>query len=559
MSTSRSRLRSPSLAVVALAATLTLLVPGALVAHADGLETPPGAEAVAVASGEPGGDLVEVAEPVEITDPVEAAEPQVEAVEPVEPADLSEIAEPAVGTTAGSVDDPAQELVDELTDEPAHDPSDEPVDVTATDPAAPPVDESDPATAGVQLPAVPLSLVGENLPVVTQDDYFVIAPGATLAIAAPGILDNDSDPEDDPFVAQQGSFTTWLGNTGYIGPNGEFGFTAASGFSGTDTITYFTQDAGHGGTVGTIYVTVQEQVDPNENHWPSPEDDYYTTPKNETLVMPSHLGVLVNDIDEDGDAITTQAKSGMPTTEGGTVWIDADGSFGYTPPLNFTGTDWFSYIAFDTFGGASWSSVQIGVTGTGTVPGGPNLPPVAGEDHYVVADGHTLVVDAAHGVLLNDSDPDGGSVTLTPGTTSSQIGVSVDIAADGSFAYTPKPGTWGDDYFSYTITDEAGLTTMGFASFEVAPFVPVEEPPTTDPGTVVPVVGGTDPSLPSPESPAPTAVTTVSAPPTRDENDDTGLASTGFGTTAPLAGGLGLLLLGAVGVVLAVRRRAGRS
>ncbi|MDN4639841.1 Ig-like domain-containing protein [Agreia sp. PsM10] len=556
MSTSRSRLRPPSLAVVALAATLALLVPGALVAHADDLETPSDAAAVAVASGEPGGDLVEAAEPAEVTDPVEAGAP-VEAAEPAKPAEPAGIAEPV------DIADPADEVVDEGPAEPATELIDEAIDEPAGEPVVPPVAENDPASADEQAPAAALSLVAENLPVVTQDDYYVIAPGATLAIGAPGILGNDSDPEDDPFVAQQGSFTTWLGNTGYIGPNGEFGFTAAAGFTGTDTITYFTQDAGHGGTEGTIYVTVQEQVDPTENHWVSPADDYYTTPKNETLVIPSHLGVLANDIDDDGDVITTQAKIGMPTNEGGSVWIDADGSFGYTPPMGFTGTDWFSYIAYDTFGGASWASVQIGVTGTGTVPGGPNLPPVAGEDHYVIADGHTLVVDAAHGLLLNDSDPDGGYVTLLPETTTTQIGVSVDVAADGSFAYTPKPGTWGDDYFSYTITDEAGLTTLGFASFEVAPFVPVEEPPTTDPGTVVPIVGGgTGPSLPSPpspEDPAPTTIATGSATSTRDENDDTGLASTGFGTTAPLAGGLGLLLLGAVGLVLAVRRRAGRS
>ena len=553
MSSSRSRLRQPSLAAVALAATLALLVPGALVAHADDLEAPTSAEAATAASGEPVG-VVQPAEAVEVVEPAEVVEGQ----EPVAAADPMDVTEPAAETVPESVDGPAEEVVAETVTEP--------VVESTVDPAVPPVVENEPAAAADQALAAPVLLVGENLPVVTEDDYYVIAPGATLAIAAPGILGNDSDPEGDPFVAQQGAFTTWLGNTGYIGPNGEFGFTATAGFSGTDTITYYTQDAGHGGTEGTIYVTVQEQVDPTENHWPSPVDDYYTTPKNESLVMPSHLGMLANDIDDDGDVITTKATSGMPTSEGGSVWVDADGSFGYTPPMDFVGTDWFSYIAYDTFGGASWSSVQIGVTGTGTVPGGPNLPPVAGEDHYVIPDGHTLVVDAAHGVLLNDSDPDGSFVTLTPETTTTQIGVSVDIAADGSFAYTPKPGTWGDDYFSYTITDEAGLTTMGFASFEVAPFVPVVEPPTTDPATVVPVVGGgadpslpSLPSLPSPVAPAPAAVAAASESSTRDENDYSGLASTGLGTTVPLAGGLGLLLLGAVGLVLAIRRRAGKS
>ena len=155
MSTSRSRLRSPSLAVVALAATLTLLVPGALVAHADGLETPPGAEAVAVASGEPGGDLVEVAEPVEPAEPAEA----------VDTADPADIVDPADAVEPADETEPAVEPVAESAGEPTAEPAGE----TVAEPAAETVVESateplvDPGTADEQAPAATLSLVGRNL------------------------------------------------------------------------------------------------------------------------------------------------------------------------------------------------------------------------------------------------------------------------------------------------------------------------------------------------------------------------------------------------------------
>jgi VCBS repeat-containing protein len=54
--------------------------------------------------------------------------------------------------------------------------------------------------------------------------------------------------------------------------------------------------------------------------------------------------VLANDTDPDGDALTAQLAS---STANGTVSLQSDGSFTYTPNAGFTGDDSFSYTASD--------------------------------------------------------------------------------------------------------------------------------------------------------------------------------------------------------------------
>ena len=69
---------------------------------------------------------------------------------------------------------------------------------------------------------------------------------------------------------------------------------------------------------------------------------------------------------------------------------------------------------------------------------------------YAANEGTTLNV-AAPGVLGNDSDPDGNSLTVASNTQPANGTATVN--SDGSFTYTPAAGFFGSDSFSYTATD----------------------------------------------------------------------------------------------------------
>ncbi|MGH3659241.1 MAG: Ig-like domain-containing protein, partial [Micromonosporaceae bacterium] len=112
------------------------------------------------------------------------------------------------------------------------------------------------------------------------------------------------------------------------------------------------------------------------------------------------------------------------------------------------------------------------VTAGVTTQPGPNSPPVATDDAYSTDYQTPLTVDAP-GVLGNDTDNDGG--TLTAGNASNPAGGSVTLNGDGSFTYTPDAGATGPDTFTYTVTDDHGATDTGTVTITVGPPPPLPE------------------------------------------------------------------------------------
>jgi VCBS repeat-containing protein len=79
------------------------------------------------------------------------------------------------------------------------------------------------------------------------------------------------------------------------------------------------------------------------NHYPSALDDSYSTYQNIVLSIVAP-GVLANDTDEDGDLLSAVLVNGPAY---GTLTLNVDGSFIYTPAANYAGTDSFAYKVKD--------------------------------------------------------------------------------------------------------------------------------------------------------------------------------------------------------------------
>ena len=91
---------------------------------------------------------------------------------------------------------------------------------------------------------------------------------------------------------------------------------------------------------------------------PVAADDAYNTDVNTPLNI-SAPGVLSNDTDADGDTLTAILAS---TVSHGTLTLNADGSFSYTPSARFNGTDSFTYKASDGVAQSNAATVTIMVT-----------------------------------------------------------------------------------------------------------------------------------------------------------------------------------------------------
>ncbi|MDQ1437269.1 MAG: large repetitive protein, partial [Acidimicrobiaceae bacterium] len=95
-----------------------------------------------------------------------------------------------------------------------------------------------------------------------------------------------------------------------------------------------------------------------------------------------------------------------------------------------------------------------------------NVAPSAVNDAYAAVEDVPLVVSAGAGVLGNDTDSDGD--TLSAAIKTGPAHGAVSLAPNGSFTYTPAPDFNGADAFTYTASDPYGGTGTAAVALTVA-------------------------------------------------------------------------------------------
>lgn len=193
---------------------------------------------------------------------------------------------------------------------------------------------------------------------------------------------------------------------------------------------------------------------------PVGNDDTYSTNEDTTLTVNAAAGVLANDTDADFDPLTASLVSGVSN---GTLTFNPDGSFTYVPNANFFGTDSFVYMVDDGTGGTDTATATITVLSQNDLP-------VAVNDAYSTDEDVTLTVNAANGVLNNDTDVENDPLTAVLGTNVSNG--TLTFNADGSFTYVPDPGFIGVDSFTYFANDGTGNSNEATVLITVGMIVP---------------------------------------------------------------------------------------
>jgi len=181
---------------------------------------------------------------------------------------------------------------------------------------------------------------------------------------------------------------------------------------------------------------------------PTVSDDAYSVPRGGTLNI-SAPGVLSNDVAE-GDAAMFAIVASSPAH--GVLTLSTDGSLSYVHGGGPAANDSFTYRANSGGAESAPSTVTISVVDGAGGPG-----PVATNDSYATNEDLPLDVDAAHGVLANDSgspaDPLSASVVDGPAKG------TLALHGDGSFTYIPQPDVWGTDSFVYKVSGASGSST----------------------------------------------------------------------------------------------------
>lgn len=252
------------------------------------------------------------------------------------------------------------------------------------------------------------------------------------ALASGGSDYGNSLAQINHTVTQSGAFTLVVA-------------TADSGYDATGDYTVRVQIAG--GVCGTVPTTVA---------------DAHSTSINTPLTIAAP-GVLANDNSNGGGAMTAQLVTNVTS---GSLALNANGSFTFTPAAGFTGTASFTYRAVNGAGAGNVATVTI------TVGGGV---PTTVSDSYSTNEGTPLSI-AAPGVLSNDNSNSGGALSAQLVTTTTN-GILA-LAADGSLSYTPNSGFSGTDTFTYRAVNSVGPGNTAGTTITVTPTPTGPQPPT---------------------------------------------------------------------------------
>jgi len=258
-------------------------------------------------------------------------------------------------------------------------------------------------------------------------------------------------------------------------------FTPTGNYHGAAGFTYNVTDTGDGGSAAIMVgpTVVNITVDPVND---TPVASGTTLVTDEDVVVEVDLRTLVTDVETADDALIFSVGGASH----GAVTLLGDGHTArFMPTANYNGAASFTYNVTDTGDGTA-PATTVGPTTINVTVNPVNDAPVGVADTYYAQVNGTLNVDAASGVLANDTDVEGTPLTATLGTTT-QHGL-LDFETDGSFTYTPETDYTGDDTFTYTASDgslPSGVTTVTIHVMANNPPDAVNDGYTTDEDTAL--------------------------------------------------------------------------
>jgi gliding motility-associated-like protein len=252
------------------------------------------------------------------------------------------------------------------------------------------------------------------------------------------VLSNDGDPENNSLSISISPVSGPSHGNLVINSDGTYNYIPDLNFNGTDNFIYKICDNGSPSQCSTAQVTIT--IVP-VNDAPIAIADDASVSEHQVL---NGTSVLANDSDPDGDplSINTTAET---APQHGSLKINADGTYVYTPNAGYSGDDSFVYRICDNAVSAGCSNAKVTIHVKEI-----NDPPVAVSDQAVMNEDEIL---QGSSLLSNDSDPEGNTFSIDTNPVISPTHGQVTIRPNGTFTYTPSADFNGNDSFTYRICD----------------------------------------------------------------------------------------------------------
>ncbi|HRA48183.1 MAG TPA: Ig-like domain-containing protein, partial [Thermomicrobiales bacterium] len=230
-------------------------------------------------------------------------------------------------------------------------------------------------------------------------------------------------------VNQPGRGRTWS-----VG-NGSITYEPGANVTGADVFTYTAYDANGALYTATVSVAITGTPTAVEAR-----DDSVTTSED----TPLWLAPAANDANSAGGPWVNVTLMDLP--QHGSAMLGTDGSVTYTPALDWSGTDTFTYSSSDATTSDS-ATVSITVNPVADVP-----RPL--DDAVLINQGEMAEID----ILANDLDPDGGQFDAVA-VGQAQVGTATWDPGARMLNYSAPADFAGMDQFTYTVENRTGQAT----------------------------------------------------------------------------------------------------
>jgi VCBS repeat-containing protein len=283
-----------------------------------------------------------------------------------------------------------------------------------------------------------------NTPAAVADSY-TASRNATLNVAVPGVLENDTDPQSDSLTAVQTSGTAH--GSLALNSDGSFTYTPTTGYSGPDSFQYQATDGYFASNVATVTLTVA-----NDPPVISEENPVSVSMSEDS--SPTAFDLTLHATDANLDTLTWSLLS-APTHGNAHAAGSGDTlSPTYTPDPDFNGSDSFEVQVVDGFGGTDIITVEV------------TVDPVNDDPVITEGDATSVTMDedgdpTAFDLTLNATDIDNAPAELSWSISSDPAHGTAGVEASGgsvSVTYTPNADYNGLDSFEVQVNDGAGGT-----------------------------------------------------------------------------------------------------
>ncbi len=294
---------------------------------------------------------------------------------------------------------------------------------------------------------------------IARDDSVTARVGDAIDIA---VLDNDIQPDGSTVTLDPRLVTSGGPNSGLLFVSGSVLRFLAPTHTGDFTATYQIANSSGQTAQASVTIAVREPL-LSTNTPPVPLTVTARVFAGQTV----RIAIALNGIDPNGDSVSLLGLASNP--ERGSVTAVGDNYFDYLAGDYSAGTDQFGYTVVDALGARAVGTIRVGISAQ---TGGARNP-VANADEVTIRPGGQVSVR----VLDNDSNPDGGFLTVIAAEPSSRAVVAT---IDGDIVTVSPPARPGRYGVVYTIENSFGGTASAFLTVNVRADAPRAYPVVRD-------------------------------------------------------------------------------